>query len=346
MALLINIDNLVRLAKTYEPMLQTLAFTTLQEPLDALGISLVNVKDVNVLIAFERKGALSRPYVVGNPSDDVRAGEIGKVKERELKVDKCVLPLVEHIDNYKQYEVVTGQTPSDNQSKRHPLEQTILQNVVITEAEDIVDAMFHSERDESDQTPMGMTDGFNAKIAAEKSSGDISIANGNLVNTGSIVTPATDSDTDAIDKVVEFINSADPKLKKSGNLLIDPKTLYFAILALQNKTDKRQLITFQLLQEYIRNICLTPNLNILTHTCLGEGGELILTPSYNLELGMRNITDKDYIQVRNPFQDPNWIQFWGQFEIGTRIRLINRKVFQVNDNVNTAVGYSGDYRAS
>jgi hypothetical protein len=120
MANVVNITDLQREAKTYEAMLQTLPFTTLMEPLTKLGIGLVDVKDKNVLVAFERKGGLTRPYVAGNPTDNPNVGEIGKVKERELEVEKCVLPFYDNINNYKGYTVIGGQTEPDNQEKKTP----------------------------------------------------------------------------------------------------------------------------------------------------------------------------------------------------------------------------------
>lgn len=345
MANVVNIAALQREAKTYEALLQTLPFTTLMEPLTKLGIGLVDVKDKNVLVAFERKGGLTRPYAAGNPTDNPNVGEIGKVKERELAVEKCVLPFYENIDNYKGYTVVTGQMPVDNKEKKHPLERMILEEVVKTVTEDCIDAMFHAKRDTSDLTPMGMFDGLNEMIDAEIVTGEIAAAKGNYKATGTISLPASTSDTDAIDQVVDFVRAGHAKLKKNAILAIDPETLYFAIKALENKTINHSLVNFEALLNYVRSICLAPTLQIVSDECLGTGGRLIMYSPGNLEFGMKTQTDKDFVQVRNPYSDPNWVQFWCQFEAGTRIRSIHEKSFIVNDQTNTAVELSGDYRS-
>ena len=338
---IISISDLQREAKTYEATLQTLPFLTLQEPLTALGINLVEVKDKNVFIAFERKGGSTRPYVAG--ALDFGSAEAGKVKERELKVYPAILCMKDNVRNYKDYTVITGQASTDNQAKEHPLRQTILREVVKTMAEDVIDGMFHMVRDESDLTPMGMADGFFEQIATDVTAGDISAAKGNLVTTGAISAPATTSDTDAIDAVVDFIQAADPKLRKNCNLMIDNQTLYYVIKALENKTINHQLVTFQTLVDYLRSICLAPNLNVVSQPCLGDGGKLILSMPGNFDLGLKTVTDLDFLQVRALYEDPNEVQFWGQFEIGSRVRFTHKKAFQTNENSNTAVVLSGDY---
>lgn len=345
MANLIDISALVREAKTYEPALQLLPFTTLMEPLQKLGINLVDVQDKNVFVSFHRKGGLSRPYVAGNPNDSFDAGAIGKVLEHELAVKPCVLPIVENVRNYKNYAVISNQPGTDNQTKKHPLERVILENVVKTVSEDTIDAMFHAKFDTTDATPMGMFDGFGELIDDEIAATTISEANGNLFPTGALADVTNTSDTNTIDKIVAFVRAANPKLKKNANLMIDPTTLYYAMRALENKVSLHQLVTLEALVAYIRSVAIAPNLNIVTDESLGTGGRLILTAPFNMELGMRTRSDVDFVQVRNFYDDPNWVQYWCQFEAGTRIRETHEKMFQVNDQTNTAVSLSGDYRS-
>jgi hypothetical protein len=294
---------------------------------------------------FERKGGLIRPYVAGNPDDDINVGEVGKAKERILDVKKCVMALRDHVDNYNAITVVTGQVAANNQSKEHPLEKLILESVVNTISEDLLDAAFHMKRDEADLTPMGCADGFNEIIDQDIAGGDVAAAKGNYEATGAISAPANTSDTDAIDKVVAFVRAAHPQLRKNGILLIDPTTLYYVMKAMENKVQSHQVIDFDTMIKYMRSITFSPNLNIKTADCLGSGGRLIFTKPGNLDFGMRTGSDKGFVQVRNPYKDPNWVQFWSQFDVGCRVRSIHEKEFQVNDQVNTAIELSGDYRS-
>ena len=114
---------------------------------------------------------------------------------------------------------------------------------------------------------------------------------------------------------------------------------------MENKVKSHQVIDFETLLKYIRSICFAPSLTIATHDCLGSGGRLTLSIPGNFELGMRTQTDKDFVQIRSPYKDPNWVQFWNQFNAGGRIRSIHAKNFLVNDQLNTAIELAGDYRS-
>lgn len=345
MADLVNIETLTREAVAYESVLKTLPFDTLESGLSPLGINVIDVKEKSILQSFERKGGLIRPYAAGNPDDDINVGEIGKVKERELDVKKCVLALREHIDNYKGMKIVGVNTNPDNQSKKNPMERIILEAVVNTISEDLLDAAFFMKRDESDLSPMGCANGFNELIDIDIAGGDIAAGYGNYCATGAISLPSSSTDTDALDKVVAFIRSAHPQLRKRGILQIDPTTLYYVLKAMENKVNAHQVIDFPTLLNYLRSITFSPNLNIQTADCLGSGGRLIFTQPGNFDFGMRTGSDKGFVQVRNPYKDPNWVQYWSQFEVGCRVRSIHAKEFMVNDLTNTAIELAGDYRS-
>ena len=342
---LVNISGLQTEAVKYEPVLKTLPFDTLETGLAPLGINVIDVTEKNIIQSFERKGGLIRPYTAGDPDDDINVGEIGKVKERELDVKKCVLALREHIDNYKGMKIVGINTNSDNQSKKNPMERIILEAVVNTISEDILDAVFHMKRDTADLSPMGCADGFNELINNDIAAGDIVTGKGNYKATGAIILPANSSDTDAIDKVVDFVRSAHPQLRKRGILMLDPTTLYYVLKAMENKVQSHQVIDFETMLKYMRTVTICPTLQIATADCLGTGGRLIYSKPGNFDFGMRTGSDKGFVQVRNPYKDPNWVQYWSQFEIGCRVREIHAKEFMVNDQVNTAIELAGDYRS-
>lgn len=342
---IVDFTLLQRAAVTYNPVLQMLPFTTLAEPLAALGINLLEVNEKDVLIAFERMGGLSAPYLAADPDDENVAAEIGRITERELIVRKCVLAFRDHIANYNTKVAVNGQTTGDNQGKKHPLERMILEAIVRTIAEDIVDAMFFATRDTSDLSPMGMFDGFNTLLDAEIVATNISSANGNLEATGNIAAPVDEDDTDAIDKIVAFVRAAHPQLRKSGILMLTNACQSYAIDALENKTKYKSLMTIDGLTQYLRDKCAAPNIKLVTHECLGTGDRLIYTAPGNLDLGMRTKTDTGFVQVRSPYKDPNWLQFWSQFDAGARINNIHCKKLMVNDQANTSVELAGDYRS-
>jgi hypothetical protein len=52
------------------------------------------------------------------------------------------------------------------------------------------------------------------------------------------------------------------------------------------------------------------------------------------------------VQIRNPYEDANEIQFWMQWEIGMRIKNLNKRGFMVSDGTVTSNPLSGDYDGS
>ena len=73
------------------------------------------------------------------------------------------------------------------------------------------------------------------------------------------------------------------------------------------------------------------------HTCTGDGGGMVARAGLPLQ-------DMEFVQFRQVNADPNDVQMWTQAEFGTRIISTNKKVFAVNDEVNTApTDLTGDY---
>ena len=72
----------------------------------------------------------------------------------------------------------------------------------------------------------------------------------------------------------------------------------------------------------------------------------MLTQPGNLDLGMNTFGDAGFVQVRSPFEDPNEVQFWNQFEIGMRIKNLNKNGFMISDGSVTGNELSGDYTGS
>ena len=339
----ISIEDLQREAKRYENTLQTLPFSTMEEATNTLGINLIEVANKNTIVAFERNGRIARPY---SPGDEDFEHEIGKVKERTLQVEKCYAAIKDHIDNYKEMLVATNNPLGEkvnNKTKEHPLAQMILNNMVTTVSEDIVDAMFFSQRDVNDKSPLGMFDGFFPLIDLEVASGDIAVGKGNLKTTGALVAPTSDTDTEAYEKLVEFIRTSHVQLQKNGVVLISKSALFNVMDALRNQITNKPLMAYDVFLEHLRGTCSAPKLQLRTHEALGTGSKLIYTLPGNLDLGMNTITDKEFIQVRQIYNDPNYVQFWNQFEMGARIRNIHQKMFRTNEQSNTGLTLSGDY---
>ncbi|MBW6490839.1 MAG: hypothetical protein K0B15_06540 [Lentimicrobium sp.] len=339
---IINSDSLNRTSEKYNPVLQVLPFEMLEAILSELNINLLEVAGKDTIVTFNRLGGLSKPYVSGT----IEYGELGKATERSLEVQTAYAALKDHIMNYKGT-LIASNTPEsekvDNKIKKHPLEYLVLREKIKTISEDIINALFFAERDVLDRSPMGMFDGFSTLITKEVTAGEISAGLGNLSATGAIVAPVNSTDTDAYDKLVDFIRSAHPFLRKNCVLYLSNATLFAAQDALGNKIPGKDVMEYDIFLNHLKGKTFTPNLSLRTHYCLGSGDQLILTIPQNLDLGLNTKGDEKFVQVRSPFEDPNFIQFWSQWDAGTRIRSIHPKTFMINDGVAVSTELSGDY---
>jgi len=199
------------------------------------------------------------------------------------------------------------------------------------------------QRDTTNKTPLGISNGIFKILADHVTAGDISAANGNYAVSSALSAPTTGSDTTAIDRLVDWIRQAHPLLLKKAVLYIAPDALQNVMDALENKLANKPVNGYDAVLDYLRSKCKAPNLQIVSEAFYGSGQKLILTVAQNFDLGFNSIADKQYIQVRNYQRDPNYIQFWNQFEIGTRVRSIHEKKFFMNEGVNTSNDMSGDY---
>ena len=217
--------------------------------------------------------------------------------------------------------------------------------MITTVGEDIIDCLFHAVRDVNDQTPQGMTDGFNTLIDKFVVAGEIAQAKGNLVACGSLDAPVDGADISAFTNARDWLRNVDPKWRQKPAVLYVPYNSLINIKdALENKKTSYKDVTFASLLTQLQEDCGIPNLQIVAHYALGVGDRLILTEPGNLDLGMNTMGDAGFVQVRNPYEDANEVQFWNQFEIGTRIKNLHKRGFMVSDGTVDANELSGDYK--
>jgi len=102
--------------------------------------------------------------------------------------------------------------------------------------------------------------------------------------------------------------------------------------------------TFADTVKLLRDDANMPALQIITEPEFGTGSQLMLIKPGLLDIGTRNITDGNFISVRNIERDPNEVQFWVQAAYDTRIIDIHPKVFMVNEEINSLIDLAGDYK--
>lgn len=341
----INVDSLTRTSVQYDPILRMLPYNDLRPRLAEMGFRFISSDKELREVSFERKGGIARPLAAGVEDPDTIA-EIGKAKESKLVPEWGYTALVEDIMNYENVNVI-GNNPEhvDPVTKKHPQEMLILESVVKTVNEDLLDAIYFSKRDDEDPSPYGLFDGIFEKLDVLVAASEITEAKGNLVATGAFVAPTTADDYAAYSKMVTALRSANWGLKRGGALLKITPSLYYKIKdALANKLKAvASTITVDVLTAALSADAQFPGLVISIEAEMGTGDRFIVTKNQNFDMSLWTDSATSFVQVRNPFKNPNLVQYWSQWKAADRIRQHHAKMLLTNDRTNTANQLSGDY---
>ena len=342
MADILTFTGISQEAIKYQEQLRMLPYLLMESELANMGISLLQVAGKDVRTEAQRKGGLLRPY---DPANIDYSDGLLSFKERILEPQKSVISMKDSILSYQSKKLLNNPKAASgiNQTKKHPFETLITSEIVKTATEDVLDALFSSEYNLAVRNPQGSFDGFDTKINAYIVSSEISAANKNYFEHGTdqIAAPVDSNDTKAIDQAVLFLRFANLHLKRKGLLYITPNVYQYLIDAFENKYQYKN-VDITAIQNYI-NQKASSNITIIVTPFMGTGNRLLLTMPGNLEFGMDTFSDPYFVQVRSPYEDPNFVQFWLQADFGTRINSLHPKEFLVNDGTPVANALSGDY---
>lgn len=343
MAKTVNVEGLTRASIQYDPILRMLPYNELKARLAAMGFRFISSDKELREVEMQRKGSITQPYVPGATVE--YAEETMKLREAILKPEWGKTAIKENIMNYEDVNVISNSPENvDPVTKKHPLELTIIQNVIKTVNEDILDALYHAERDTTDKSPFGLFDGINSIIDTEIAAGDLATGYGNVYNTGAIVAPASATDTAAWDQLVAFMRSADRFLRRNGILKLTPKVYFYCSDALKNKLKVNDVVPVSLFMQMLTTETdSAATLKLSVEDEMGTGDRIILTVPDNFDFSLWTESAGNFVQVRTPFEDPNDVQFWMQFKAGERIRSIHKKSFMINNGTAVASQMSGDY---
>lgn len=325
-------------AEKYNRELKYLPVAVLRETLGRAGINMLpGIQYKDTIVNYERNGGIAKPYVSG----DLVNSNLGQAKESTLEVAPSYASVKDNIQNYQKIAVGPDQLLNKNKTKQHPWNRVMLWAIVSTFGEDILDALWPAARDTDNKTPQGMFDGFDTHIDTAIAAGTIAAGKGNYVSTGSISKPTSESDTDAYDVLLAFWRSAHPMLRSAQTILQVPNDVYDAYVdAYFNKYRQKPTV------DAYNRIYLDGSggkCRIVPITAMGTGDRIVLMKSGLYDFGADNATDHQFVQVRDPYEDPNFKQFWIQGSYGTRIRTVHQKMFQVNDGTPVKNLLSGDY---
>lgn len=345
MTQVVNIEGLNRAAEKYDREFKVLPYAVLMTELAILRIRLIQVNYKDTIIEELRKGGITKPYVEG----DIAYSEITKLRERSLITEPSYAAIKDSIRNYREKNVLFEPTANkvDNQNKKHPLEKMIIINKIRTVSEDILDAIHPAARNTADKSPMGMFNGVDTIIDNAIAAGEISIAEKNQINSGTFAAPTSETDTEAWDMLVAWLRSVHIKfaMNQVPVLRIPINIYYYCADALANKL-RYKGVEFEDFVRHLQDRANMPKLIVVKHFAMGNGTRLTLQVDGNIDLGMNTMGDEQFVQVRAPYEDPNLVQFWLQFDAGMRINSIHPYKFVVNEGTPVANPVSGDYTDS
>ena len=344
---IINVADLTQAAIQYDPVLRALPFVSLSQFAGALGLNIQEVANEHIIVNRRRVAGATGPYKAGMEIEYQK--EIMKFYESPLKPELVVSKTRDNITNYKDKMVlVLAGNPLDIKTKTHPLAQMIINDVVISHTEDVIFSSFFAERDDDVFSPMSAFTGFYTKIGAMIAAGLIATGDSNLKTTGAFIITSSDTDYEAYNKLVDFVGSAHPLLRSSiggtPQLLITQTVLKAARAAYRNKVRTHDYPSIAQMLDALREDAFCPTLEFSFHEALGTGSKLVLQKKGNMDLGFNTQAAAQFVQVRNPFEDPNEVQFWLESAYDTRIQDIHCKKFLTNEQTNTALDLAGDYK--
>jgi len=338
----ITITDLQRLAVTYQSDMRYLPYAVLFPVLAEHGITLFpGIQDTHKLIEFQRKQGIAKPY---STSETLENSDVGKVKEHALKVETAYARVLDNIKNYKEVIMVKpNEMIGANKTKKNPFEIQLMMAMVRTFGEDILDALFPAERDATDHSPMGLFDGFETKLLALISAGEVASGKGNYLASGTMDAPSSASDTDAYDNLVTWLKGADPYLLKNSELLMPRAIANNCYQAMKNKTAQKAA-TFIDFQEYLQDdVDSQSRIRIIPSRYMGTGDRLVLKDPDLFHFGMNSMGDETFVQIMPKDGDPNQFYYWIQGDYGVRVSSTHKKRLFTNDGTLTANRLSGDY---
>lgn len=344
----IDVSGLQIAAKKFDKTLRMLPAFMLDDAIRTLRLNVQRVPIKQVLTHQRRRAGGTHAYAPGNTITNFN--NLISYEHSELMVHETVFNTKDNIHNYDNVDVqYLGGKPVDDVDKRHPLEFQILKAMVKSHSEDIMFSLFHASRQDNGSSPATAFNGFFTNIDILIAAGNFTAARGNYAPTGAFDAPVDTNDWASYENLVEFIGSAHPMLKCpiGGDpiLYIPELVLKNVRAALRNKLGKiyAGYPTMQETLEHVREDALCPTLQFVTHVALGQGHRIMMLKPGLLDFGWNTDTASNFVQVRDPYEDPNEIQFWLQSAYGTRLRDWHEKVCRINDMTNSIEDLSGDY---
>lgn len=335
MAYALSIEQIKTVKEQINPELVAKAYLLTDSMFEDLGMKVTtDVENIDVCYIFSRKGLQARPYVVGN----VKSSQLGKFVDNPAKVEDIVLHTSDSIARYKE------KGPFEVTNVLESAEHTtfLLNELAGRLAEDVRANVFFGNKNNrtlddtaDNQLLLGLSlfDGIYTIIAKRRTDGTISVANGNLIETGDMPT-GTDKAKKCYEMLTNFYGGLNAAMKKPEQEIFIYASDEFCRLAIKGYMETYPQIAPTVLQAGWK-FAEMPNVKLATSSAMGKGAQLIATVDGNIEFVCDKREDNALITIGQVNTDLRVFDYQGNGRATMRIRDYDPMVFATNDAENT-----------
>lgn len=337
----IGVEALETIANNFAPQIAMGATHFRPDVFDRLKIKVVSgLQYKSTRTLMNRKGHTTKRKDLNRKLDST----IGYLEERKMIGHLAWNHYLDTKDNYNEFAIVDTR---DNVTYTYPLSALAVQAAVSNYGEDLFDCLWHGDAtipkgDKNEH--LNLFTGFIPYLSQDIAMGRVSLANGNLVQIGTIAAPVNNEDMGAYSEFVKFRDKWHPNLKNQQKVMVYCTDTTGASIAGAYANSRANHATVIYQENGNFRFPEWPNIEVAPDSSLGKGDKLIATVPENFEYGVDSLDSRTSISVRmGTDTDHSEISFQVQSIQGTRVFDVNPGSFCMTDGNLVPIALAGDY---